>query len=149
LGDRNVAKRIKKFDRQLQFFSKELAHVRRACGSTTKEQSLRRASVLLHTVVTDRAHHFGVKPGHGAAHQFGNARHLRIGEFGMRPVETDKPIALFSKVCRREWLAKFLGDRGRHGTSANWNAARKELLRFDEEEICGAGTDIDEQRTTA
>src|SRR5438094_8224387 len=52
----HIAKRIKKLDRQLQFFVKKLAHVRHSRAATAQKHALRRISLLLPTIMADGTH---------------------------------------------------------------------------------------------
>src|SRR5947209_6298032 len=99
----NVAQRVKKFDRQLELLLEELAHVGSAGAGPAKESALRSRSLLLRAVMTDRAHKLRVQPRHGAAHNLGNARHVRIGSLGIGAAQTNEPVAPF---------ALFRGDKG-------------------------------------
>src|ERR1044071_3191298 len=66
-GDGHIAERIKKFDRQLQFFVKKLLEAKRGGPSTGEKDAFWRFALLLGAIVTDRTHHFRVEPRHGAA----------------------------------------------------------------------------------
>src|SRR5580693_9036063 len=142
-GNRYIPKRIEKFYRCLQFFLKELAHVRYARGPAAKKQSLGRAALLLRAIVTDGTHYFRVEAGHGAAHQFGNTRHLWIRWLGAGAAETSKTIAPLPNVCSRKRLAELPGDRRSYRASANGYAPKKDLRRLNEKQIGRAGANVD------
>src|SRR5438105_3505595 len=141
----DIAKRIKKFDRHLEFLAEKFAHVGSAGASATKKNALRRVALLLGAIMTDGAHHFGVKSRHGAAHEFGNARDFGVCRFGISTTETDKAIALLAKFRSCKRLVEFLRYGDGDGTAANRNAARENFLRLDEKQIGGARADIDKQ----
>src|SRR5438552_18508339 len=120
----NIAERIKKFDRHMQFLAKKLAHVGSACASATKKNTLRRVALLLRAIMADGPHHLSVKSRHGAAHEFGNARDLRVRRLRIGAAKTDKAVSLLAKFCRRNRLIEFFGNGCSDLTPSKRNAAR-------------------------
>src|SRR2546430_13428243 len=119
LGCGHIAKRIKKLDRQLQFFVKKLAHVRHSRAATAQENALGRISLLLPPIMADGTHQFPVQSSHCAAYDLRNAGNIRVCRLRVHASQAHKAVALLTRFCCCEWLAKFPGNRDRKSTRLN------------------------------
>src|SRR5438132_817085 len=89
----DIAERIKKIDRHLEFLAEKFPHVGSACASTTKKNPLRSVALLLRAVMADGAHYLGMKSSHRAAHEFGNTRDFGVFRLSIGAAKTDEAVA--------------------------------------------------------
>src|SRR5882724_11867398 len=104
----DIAQRIEKFDRPLEFLVKKLAHVRRADRAAAEEDALGPAPLLLCSIKANRARQFSVQPRHGAANQLRDASDIRVGGFRFGAAKTNESVALLAQLGRGEGLVEFL-----------------------------------------
>jgi len=126
----------------------KFAHIRHACASAAKENALRPAPLLLCAIISDGTHQLCVQPCHCVARDLGDAGDIGICRLGIDSSEAHKTVTLLTKLGCREWLAKFLGNRGGDRVAANWNIPEENVPWLNEDEISRSGSDIHEQGTT-
>src|SRR6266550_2570544 len=81
-------------------------------AATAQENALGRISLLLPTIMADGTHQFPVQSRHCAAYDLRNAGNIRVCRLRVHASQAHKAVALLTRFCCCEWLAKFPGNRG-------------------------------------
>src|SRR5439155_26098316 len=100
------------------------------------------SSLLLSAVVTDGTHQHDVHPRHGDARYLRDAGNVGVCRLSIGAPQTDEAVPLLANLRGRESLAEFPGNCGGDRIANDAKAARENLGRLNEENICSARSDI-------
>ncbi len=147
LGEFHVAERVEILYRDIEFLLEETIGVRNDRAATRQEEPRRGGALLLAAVEVDRPRHLGVKAGHDVAGDLADLGDLHVLRLLVGPAEGDK-AGSFELVRLEKRHAEFRGEALGDRVARNRDGPRKHLALLHEQQVGGAGADIQDHRAT-